>query len=76
MQALGADIGGSKIQAAPIDVTAGKLLAERLKLETPHPSTPKAVAAVVAKLEPGVIGLAAFRATDPRRLFSFPGGGR
>jgi polyphosphate glucokinase len=35
MQALGVDIGGSGIKAAPVDVTAGKLLAERLKVETP-----------------------------------------
>jgi polyphosphate glucokinase len=50
MQALGVDIGGSGIKAAPVDVTAGKLLAERLKLPTPEPSTPKAVADVVAEL--------------------------
>jgi polyphosphate glucokinase len=50
MQALGVDIGGSGIKAAPVDVTAGKLLAERLKIETPQPSTPKAVAGVVAEL--------------------------
>jgi len=50
MQALGVDIGGSGIKAAPVDVTTGKLLAERLKLETPEPSTPKAVAEVVAEL--------------------------
>jgi polyphosphate glucokinase len=50
MQALGVDIGGSGIKAAPVDVTAGQLLAERMKLETPQPSTPKAVAGVVAEL--------------------------
>jgi polyphosphate glucokinase len=50
MQALGIDIGGSGIKAAPVDVTAGKLLAERLKVETPQPSTPQAVAGVVAEL--------------------------
>jgi polyphosphate glucokinase len=50
MQALGVDIGGSGIKAAPVDVAAGKLLAERLKVETPQPSTPQAVAGVVAEL--------------------------
>ena len=50
MQALGVDIGGSGIKAAPVDVTAGRLLAERLKVETPQPSTPTAVAGVVAEL--------------------------
>ena len=50
MRALGVDIGGSGIKAAPVDVTTGKLLAERQKLETPEPATPKAVAEVVAEL--------------------------
>jgi polyphosphate glucokinase len=49
MQALGVDIGGSGIKAAPVDLTSGRLLAERLKVETPQPSTPKAVAGVVAE---------------------------
>jgi polyphosphate glucokinase len=50
MQALGVDIGGSGIKAAPVDVTSGKLLAERMKVETPQPSTPQAVAGVVNEL--------------------------
>jgi polyphosphate glucokinase len=50
MQALGIDIGGSGIKAAPVDVTAGKLLAERNKIATPHPATPDAVAEVVHQL--------------------------
>jgi polyphosphate glucokinase len=50
MHALGVDIGGSGIKAAPVDVAAGQLLAERQKIETPHPSTPAAVADVVAQL--------------------------
>jgi polyphosphate glucokinase len=47
---LGIDIGGTGIKAAPVDVTAGKLTAERVKLATPHPPTPAAVAEVVAAL--------------------------
>ena len=50
MDVLGIDIGGSGIKAAPVDVAAGKLLAERLKVETPQPSAPEAVAGVVAEL--------------------------
>ena len=50
MRALGVDIGGSGIKAAPVDVAAGRLLAERQKIDTPQPSTPKAVADVVAEL--------------------------
>jgi polyphosphate glucokinase len=47
---LGVDIGGTGIKAAPVDVDTGKLLAERIKLDTPHPSEPHAVAAVVSEL--------------------------
>lgn len=50
MHALGVDIGGTGIKAAPVDVTAGKLLEERQKIDTPHPATPAAVADVVAQL--------------------------
>ena len=47
---LGIDIGGTGIKGAPVDVNTGKLLAERIKLDTPHPSEPDAVAAVVGEL--------------------------
>ena len=47
---LGIDIGGTGMKAAPVDVSTGKLLAERLKLATPHPAEPAAVASVVAEL--------------------------
>ncbi len=47
---LGIDIGGTGIKAAPVDVTAGKLTAERFKLATPQPPTPDAVAKVVAEV--------------------------
>jgi polyphosphate glucokinase len=50
MHALGVDIGGTGIKAAPVDVAAGKLLTERTKVDTPHPATPDAVAGVVAEL--------------------------
>jgi polyphosphate glucokinase len=50
MYALGIDIGGSGIKAAPVDVTTGKLLAERQKIETPHPAQPDPVADVVRRL--------------------------
>ncbi|MGO9077699.1 MAG: polyphosphate--glucose phosphotransferase [Streptosporangiaceae bacterium] len=49
-QVLGIDIGGSGIKAAPVDVGAGTLAAPRLKLATPQPSEPKAVAEVVQQL--------------------------
>jgi polyphosphate glucokinase len=47
---LGIDIGGTGIKAAPVDVTTGRLTAERVKLPTPRPATPDAVAAVVREL--------------------------
>ena len=47
---LGIDIGGTGIKAAPVDVTAGKLTAERFKLATPQPPTPEVVGKVVAEV--------------------------
>ena len=48
-QAFGIDIGGSGIKAAPVDLAAGALAEERLKITTPQHSTPKAVAEVVRR---------------------------
>jgi polyphosphate glucokinase len=50
MHALGIDIGGSGIKAAPVDVTTGKFLADRQKIATPRPALPDAVADVVKQL--------------------------
>jgi polyphosphate glucokinase len=50
MAVLGVDIGGTGIKCAPVDVETGELLAERLRVLTPQPSTPEAVADVVADL--------------------------
>ena len=50
MHVLGIDIGGSGIKAAPVDVTTGKLLADRQKIETPRPALPDPVAEVVKQL--------------------------
>ena len=49
MQVLGIDIGGTGIKAAPVDTAKGTLLTERVKVETPRPALPDAVAAVVAQ---------------------------
>lgn len=48
--ALGIDVGGSGIKGAPVDLDGGALTAERLRIDTPMPSTPDAVAEVVAKV--------------------------
>lgn len=50
MRVLGIDIGGSGIKGAPVDTVRGKLLAERYRIPTPQPATPKAVASAVGKL--------------------------
>jgi len=50
MHALGIDIGGTGIKAAPVDVATGKLLADRQKIPTPRPAAPDAVADVVKQL--------------------------
>ena len=50
MQALGIDIGGSGIKGAIVDLETGQLVTERHRIETPQPSKPNAVAAVVAEL--------------------------
>jgi polyphosphate glucokinase len=50
MERLGIDIGGSGIKGAPVDVGRGELLAERYRLRTPQPSTPKAVGKAVLKV--------------------------
>jgi polyphosphate glucokinase len=48
--AIGIDVGGSGIKAAVIDVDAGVLTSERLRVPTPVPSTPEAVIASMARL--------------------------
>jgi polyphosphate glucokinase len=47
---LGIDIGGSGIKAAMVDASTGSLLTDRVRVPTPTPSTPDAVATVVAEL--------------------------
>jgi polyphosphate glucokinase len=49
VQVLGIDIGGTGIKAAPVDTATGTLFTERVKVETPRPAQPDAVAAVVAQ---------------------------
>ena len=50
MDVLGVDIGGSGIKAAPVDVTTGTLTAERVKVPTPRPARPDAIAGAVKEL--------------------------
>ena len=50
MHVLGIDVGGSGIKGAPIDPSTGKLVRERIRIPTPDPATPGAVARVVAEI--------------------------
>ncbi|WP_261664124.1 polyphosphate--glucose phosphotransferase [Deinococcus sp. Marseille-Q6407] len=47
---LGVDIGGSGMKAAPVDVTTGELLAERMRIPTPQGAEPDAVLDVLGQL--------------------------
>ena len=47
---VGVDFGGSGIKAAPVDLTSGDFAEERVRIETPQPSTPEAVAEVFVEL--------------------------
>ncbi|MGC3953771.1 MAG: ROK family protein [Propionicimonas sp.] len=47
---LGIDIGGSGIKGAPVDLSKGDFATDRLRIPTPTPSTPQAVAEVVAQI--------------------------
>jgi polyphosphate glucokinase len=48
--AFGIDIGGSGIKGAPVDLEAGAFAAARVRVPTPQPATPDAVAAAVAEV--------------------------
>ncbi len=48
--ALGIDIGGTGIKGAPVNLATGEFLADRIRILTPSPATPKAVAETVVKL--------------------------
>jgi polyphosphate glucokinase len=50
VELLGIDIGGTGIKGAPVDVETGILTADRVRLLTPQPAEPKAVAEVVAEV--------------------------
>ncbi|HKS47585.1 MAG TPA: ROK family protein [Amycolatopsis sp.] len=47
---FGIDIGGSGIKGALVDLEKGALIGDRLRIDTPQPSTPEAVAEVVAEI--------------------------
>ena len=64
---IGIDFGGSGIKAAPVDLRTGEFSAERERVPTPEPSTPGAVAQVMARL------LERFEAHDSAVGVTIPG---
>jgi polyphosphate glucokinase len=50
MNILGIDIGGSGIKGATVDLSRGVLTAERIRIPTPQPATPDAVATVICEI--------------------------
>lgn len=48
--ALGIDIGGSGIKAGLVDLVKGEMVGDRVKIDTPQPSTPEAVARAIAAM--------------------------
>jgi polyphosphate glucokinase len=44
------DVGGSGIKGCPVDLDTGRLLGERVRIDTPQPSTPEAVYDVIATI--------------------------
>ena len=50
MNILGIDIGGSAIKAAPVNPASGTLAADKIRIATPQPATPFAIAETIAKV--------------------------
>jgi polyphosphate glucokinase len=50
MEILGIDIGGSGIKGAVVDIERGEFVADRLRISTPQPSKPEAIAEVVGQI--------------------------
>ncbi len=48
--AFGVDVGGSGIKGALVDLATGEFIGDRIKILTPQPATPEAVAETVAEL--------------------------
>jgi polyphosphate glucokinase len=53
MQMIGIDVGGTGIKAAIVETTTGELTTARVRVETPRPATPKAVAKATVSIVAG-----------------------
>jgi len=50
MNVFGIDVGGSGIKGAPVDIGTGEFMADRVRIETPQPATPQAIAATAVEV--------------------------
>ncbi len=50
MDVFGIDVGGSGIKGAPVDTETGELIAERIRIKTPHPATPEGIVATAVEV--------------------------
>jgi polyphosphate glucokinase len=50
VRGFGVDVGGSGIKGCVVDLVKGELLGERVRIETPEPSAPEPVYAVIADI--------------------------
>ena len=57
MKILGIDIGGSGIKGGIVDTKYGKLISQKIRFETPSPSSPKKVIKKIKKKYNQRIGL-------------------
>ena len=47
---FGIDVGGSGIKGGRVDLDTGQLIGDRIKIFTPQPATPEAVAKTIAEI--------------------------
>jgi polyphosphate glucokinase len=47
---FGVDVGGSGVKGGLVDLETGELIGDRIKIETPKPATPEAIADTVAEI--------------------------
>lgn len=70
--AIGIDIGGTGIKGGIVDLDNGTLIGERLRIDTPKPATPTAVAEVVAQIVEGLSARPEAPAADSPVGVTFP----
>lgn len=70
--AIGVDIGGTGIKGGIVNLDDGTLIGERLRIDTPKPATPTAVAEVVAQIVEGLSARPEAPAADSPVGVTFP----